>query len=103
MVTTLAGYPWSSYLVHGLGKTDPLLSRLPVWDKLGKDIVQRQASWRDWVHTPLTERELAAVRQSLVSGKPFGNSAWTEQMIRSLGLRFEARQRGRPRKLEKMN
>jgi putative transposase len=29
MVADLAGYPWSSYVAHGLGKADPLLRPLP--------------------------------------------------------------------------
>jgi putative transposase len=30
IVRDVAGYPWSSYLVHGLGKTCPLVDEAPV-------------------------------------------------------------------------
>ena len=43
MVADLAAYAWSSYRVHGLGQSDPLVSRLPGWKKLGRDEPSRQA------------------------------------------------------------
>jgi hypothetical protein len=79
--------------------TDPLLTRLPVWDTLGKDERARQAYWRQWVHTPLGEKELAAVRRSVVSSRPFGSVTWTECMARLLGIRVEERKRGWPKKV----
>jgi putative transposase len=87
-----------------MGRDEPLLTPLPIWESLGKDEAKRQAYWRDWVHTPFTEPELAAVRRSVVSGRPFGSEAWTDRMARLLGLRPEGRKRGRPRKEDvKMN
>jgi hypothetical protein len=52
----------SSYRLHGMGRDEPLLTPLPIWESLGKDEAKRQAYWRDWVHTPFTEPELAVVR-----------------------------------------
>ena len=104
MVSDLASYPWSSYPVHGMGRNDPLLAPLPVWETLGRDEARRQAYWREWLRTPLTQAELAAVRRSVVSGRPFGSAAWTERIFGLLGLRLEGRKRGRPRKEDvKMN
>ena len=48
------------------------------------------------------EPELAAVRRSLVSGRPFGAADWTDRMAERLGIELNPRPRGRPRK-EKMN
>jgi putative transposase len=98
MVSSLASYPWSSYRVHGMGRTDPLLTRLPAWETLAKDDARRQAYWRQWLHTPVTEAELSAVRRSVVSGRPFGTAPWTERMAGLLGLQLEERKRGRPKK-----
>jgi hypothetical protein len=39
-------YPWSSYRVHGMGRSDPLLQRLPVWETLAKHDAARAAYWR---------------------------------------------------------
>jgi hypothetical protein len=103
MVSSLASYPWSSCRVHGMGRTDPLLTRLPVWETLARDDARRQAYWREWLHTPITEAELAAVRRSVVSGSPFGTAPWTERMAGLLGLRLDESKRGRPKKAAKMN
>jgi putative transposase len=101
MVADLATYPWSSYPVHGMGRHDPLVSPLPAWDALGRDEAARQAYWREWGHTPLTARELAAVRRSVTTGRPFGEAAWVERTAGALGLRLAQRPRGRPKKQTK--
>ena len=98
MVQDLAGYPWSSYYRHGLGRADSLLSPLPTWGALGHTEKERQTFWRQWVHTPLTEGELAAVRKSVVSGRPYGAESWVVATAAVLGLRMAERPRGRPRK-----
>jgi putative transposase len=104
MVTNLAAYPWSSYRVHGLGRRDPLVSPLPAWDALRQLVVERQAYWRQWVDSPLSESELAAVRRSVVSGRPYGSEPWSKHTAAMLGLGKPQRQRGRPRKtVEKLN
>ncbi len=98
MVADLADYPWSSYGVHGLGRADPLIGALPAWEALGREAGERQAWWRRWVHTPLAERELAEVRRSVVSGRPYGAAMWAEGTAAALGLPPSPRPRGRPRK-----
>src|SRR5947209_5320754 len=46
----------------------------------------------------LTEKELAAVRRSVTSGRPYGEAVWARGLVQGLGLRFSERGRGRPRK-----
>ena len=79
------------------------MATLPAYDALSRDAARRQARWRKWVHTPLRERELAAVRRSLVSGRPYGAEAWVQATAAALGLPLSQRPRGRPRMGEKMN
>jgi putative transposase len=98
LVTDLADYPWSSYPRHGLGQTLPLVDEAPVWPSLGKTEAARQAYWRRWLHTPLTEKELVAVRRSVTSGRPYGGAAWVEETAARLGLDLAPRRRGRPPK-----
>jgi len=98
MVADAADYPWSSYRAHGLGRADDLLSEAPVWATLGPTDAARQACWRRWVHTPLTERELAAVRRAVVSGRPYGADGWVTATAQRLGITLTSRPRGRPRK-----
>jgi len=100
LVTDLADYPWSSYPAHGLGQAVPLVAEAPVWGALGKTEAARQASWREWLHTPLTEKELAAIRRSVTSGRPYGGAAWVEETAARRGLDLAPRRRGRPRKAE---
>jgi putative transposase len=54
--------------------------------------------WEAWVNQPQTEGELAAVRQAVVRGSPFGSPSWQERTARRLGLEFTLRPRGRPKK-----
>ena len=98
MVSDLASYPWSSYLVHGLGKAMGLVDAAPVWGRLGKTEVARQKQWRKWAHTPLTDRELAAVRQAETTGRPYGRESWVGATAKRLGLELIGRPRGRPKK-----
>jgi putative transposase len=101
MVTDAGAYRWSSYAVHAEGRSDDLVSMLPAYEALRRDAVRRQARWRKWVHTPLTERELGAVRRSLVNGRPYGAEEWVQATAAALGLPLSQRPRGRPRKGEK--
>jgi putative transposase len=98
LVSNLASYPWSSYRVHGMGMVDPLVQDLPVWLSLKRDGAARQVYWREWVHTPLTDRELSAIRQAVVSGRPYGSTSWAKRTAAVLGLPLSSRPRGRPRK-----
>jgi putative transposase len=99
LVGDLAEYPFCSYGHHGLGQEDPLLSPLPFWwERLGRSEEARQAFWRGFVQQPLSERELALLRKSVTSGRPYGSEAWVRTLHPSLGLSAEPRPRGRPRK-----
>jgi putative transposase len=98
MVAELADYRWSSYLAHGEGRGDALLRPLAAWEALAGGESERRAWWRQWVHTPLTGAELAAVRRAVVSGRPYGGPEWAQRIGATVGLPSEPRPRGRPRK-----
>jgi len=98
LVTDPAEYRWSSVSCHGLGHDDPLLSRFPEWEELGRTDAERRKRWRAKVCAVQNEAGLMPVRESLRSGRPFGGSEWTEQMARRLNLALVPRPRGRPRK-----
>jgi hypothetical protein len=98
MVSDLAAYPWSSYLVPGLGKSMALVEEAPVWAGLARTEPKRQAYWQQWLQTPLTDQELAAVRRAVTSGRPYGSASWTEATALQLGLDLRPRRRGRPPK-----
>ena len=101
LVSDLADWLWSSYRGHVGLEDDDLVSESPVWKQLGADEAKRRAYWKRWLHTPQTEQELAAVRQSVVSGRPYGTERWVKRMAQRLGVPLLPRPRGRPRKSEK--
>ena len=55
-------------------------------------------NWRRQVQLPQREAELAALRQSVVRGSPFGEASWQEETGKRLHLESTLRPRGRPRK-----
>jgi putative transposase len=63
--------------------------------------VPRPRDWLAWVHEPITEAELAALRRSVVRGAPYGELAWMQRTARRLGLEASLRPRGRPPKQAK--
>jgi putative transposase len=65
---------------------------------LGDWPLPRPPSWTAWVNQPQKEAELAALRQCVARGRPFGSEAWVTQAVASLGLEISLRPRGRPRK-----
>ena len=81
-----------------MGRSDPLLSKFSEWQELGCDEPARRARWRDKVLSALSDADLAAVRRSLASGRPFGSASWVETTQQRLDLPGERRPRGRPRK-----
>jgi putative transposase len=103
VVKDAGDYRWSSYAVHGLGNPDPLVATLPAWEALGRSEERRRARWTKMVHAPLADKELAALRRSLNSGRPYGSDSWVAKTAANLGLPLSSRPRGRPRKDEKMN
>ena len=98
MVADPALYRWSSYPCHGLGQDDSLLSPFPEWDELGRTEAERRRRWRAKVRAEQSDAELMSVRKSLLSGRPFGASDWTERMAQRLNIVPIPRPRGRPRK-----
>jgi len=89
LVKRAEDWEWSSAAVRGS-------KARPEWLVDGPVALPRP--WRRWVNEPLTERELAGVRRSVVRGTPWGEESWTEATARRLGLEFTLHPRGRPRK-----
>ena len=99
MVADPRDYPWSSYQAHGVGRADPLLSEVPGWSALGNTPVSCRRAWRSKVAAVLTDPDQEAIRASLISGRPYGETDWVESQTTKLGLHPTQRSRGRPRKM----
>ncbi|WP_165076183.1 transposase, partial [Paludisphaera rhizosphaerae] len=80
------GWPWSS--LHPIADGPPLDS----------GPAPRGVDWTNFVNTPMTESEMAAIRLSLRRDRPYGGETWTLQTAALLGLESSLRPRGRPRK-----
>ncbi len=96
MVTDPAEYRWSTFVYHGSGQDDPLLSPFPEWEELGKTDGERRRRWRAKVFAVPSKAELMTVRSSLRCGRPFGAPEWTEPMAERLNIELNPRPQGRP-------
>jgi len=72
------------------------LEPTPAW--VDPSWLERPAGWLAAVNAEEDEAELAAVRQSVTRGTPFGQDAWVKQVAKLLGLESSLHPRGRPRK-----
>jgi len=59
----------------------------------------RGADWLEFVNTPMTDAEFAAIRLSFRRDRPFGTDAWTTETAGCLGLEYSIRARGRQPRL----
>jgi putative transposase len=87
-------WPWGSLWHRAQGDGQTLLAAGPV--PLPEDWVER-------VNDVETEAELAALRQSVVRGTPYGAASWQKRTAASFGLQATLRPRGRPRAVSRSN
>jgi putative transposase len=80
---------WCSLWQWANERTDVTLQRWPL---------PRPNQWIRLVNQVETEAELAAVRQAVRRGSPFGAESWQKRTAARLGLEATLRPRGRPRK-----
>jgi putative transposase len=90
LVQRAEDWPWSSLGARQAGK--PCAAWLHPWP------VPMPRDWLGWVNEAQTAAELAAVRCSVVRGRPFGSAEWQASVVQQLGLQATVRPRGRPRK-----
>lgn len=89
LVTRAELWPWSS-LGCGAREVSPrgVLSEWPL---------PRPVNWTEFVNAPQTESELAALRQCVNRGTPYGDENWVAATSLRLGLESTLRPRGRPK------
>ncbi len=91
LVKRAEDWKWGS-LARWLAKSEPAPKLLSPWP------ISRSPSWKARVNTPLSDKELQAVRRSIKRGAPFGDETWVESIARRLDLESTLRPRGRPKK-----
>ncbi len=62
--------------------------------------VRRPPDWASLVNEPLSDAQLAAARECVTRGRPYGDADWIVRTAATLGLAHTLRPRGRPRKTE---
>jgi putative transposase len=92
LTTRAEDWRWSSLFqrYHAMQNSLQLLSDWP----LG-----RGANWVEYVNSPQTEGEVAAIRNASRRGRPFGDKNWTTNTANALGLQSTLEHRGRPKKV----
>lgn len=105
MVDDPAHYRWSSYRSHALGADDPvtalsqpLLAPHPLYRGLGPDAESRQAAYRALFRSELDREAISQIRLALNQSQPLGDARFLDRIEQMVGVRREARLRGRPRK-----
>ena len=90
LVQRAEDWRWSSLWrrLHPGASTGPPLADWPV--PMPYDL-------RGWVNVPLSDGELAALRNSVRRGTPFGARTWAQGIADQFGLALERSRRGRPR------
>lgn len=91
LVRTVKEWPWCSHLERIGEKSQFLVDDLPI---------ELPRGWSQYVDTPLTEKALEELRQSLLRQSPFGTKDWQEHTAKTLGLESTLRPRGRPQRIK---
>lgn len=95
MVRDPGEYRWSSYLWHGLGKIDELITDHPLYTALGSEEIERRSAYRALFRAHLDDEALNEIRTAASRGLPLGNDRFREQVESALGRRVGLRPRGR--------
>lgn len=86
-------YPYSSAGYYCCGKMDNLTTQTPCFDNFGKDVVQQQAFYRDFLRDFDQDQETSFDNLE----RPLGNVEFVKRLIKESG-RYFPRRRGRPKK-----
>jgi putative transposase len=90
LVKRAEDWRWSSLYrwFSGTAAEKELLSAWPL---------RRNAGWVEHVNSPQTDAELAAIRNSVKRGSPFGDGTWSATATKKLGLEITTQPHGRPK------
>jgi putative transposase len=88
LVADACDWRWSSLWIREAGTAEQR-AMLATWP------LPCPRNWSELVREPQTESELAALRESLVRGAPFGSPHWTHDTAGRLGLESTLRSRGK--------
>lgn len=86
-------YCWSSYRVYACGEDDGLTDRHEIYDAMGKDSIQRQKAYRDYVCAN-RDREEQEIREKMGKGI-IGTEEFSRKIVKRV-VDSQRPKRGRP-------
>ena len=98
MVEDPSDYPWSSYGVNALGKHDKLCTPHSLYQRIGRNAVERQKGYQELFRKDITEVELDEIREATNKAWALGNDRFKEKIEALARRRTTPRPRGRPKK-----
>ena len=100
MVAHPRDYRWSSWRAHAMGAGDPLVTRHPIYEALGRSAAERQREYRALFRPALDPAFVEALRAATNGGWAFGGEAFTRKIAEALRRCVTPRAKGRPRKVK---
>ena len=80
MVRDPGEYRWTTYLWHGLGACNELITDHPLYTALGPDEAVRRAAYRALFRAHLDDEALDEIRKATSRGFPLGSDRFREQV-----------------------
>ena len=87
LTSTARDWVWSSHQEALGARANGFIDEIPI---------PLPDEWSRYVDEPLTEKELARLRESAHRQAPFGASIWKSKLCKEFGLESTMRKRGRP-------
>ena len=89
-------YEWSSYGQNVNGSPTGLIAPHAEYLKLGRDSMERAASYRQLFDEPQADEEIDAIRRGVSQGKAVGSDSYCQELSRLLGRPVSFVPQGRP-------
>jgi len=96
MVARPRDYPWSSYPVHAMGKTDALVSDHPLFRRLGRSVAERRKEYRALFRSKLDEAFIDGLRAATNGGWALGDNRFQREIAKAAKRRAAPLPKGRP-------
>ena len=97
MVDDPAHYRWTRYRANALWQVDDRLSPHARYMAMGRSDNTRRAAYRQLFRAHLDKAAIEDIRLALKQSQPLGNERFYAKIEKMIGIRREAKPRGRPR------
>ena len=93
-------YPWSSYPANAQGSPDALITRHPLYRRLGHQDEERRKAYRQLFRAQIPQEELDAIREATNKAWVLGDSRFSAKVEAQSQRRAAPLARGRPRSVD---